>query len=225
MENLNEDLTRQLDLIPIKVLNTPITIIGAGAIGSFTAFALAKMGFGNLEVWDNDKVDIENMCCSLYSKKDVGHSKVTSLYNILMEFSGTPISYHKKFYEAGQFPGIVIMAVDSMQARKLIFDNHAKGAPHTKALIDCRMGAEHITMFTIDPNNKDDLKTYERSWFPDSKGVHEPCTAKATIYTANLIAGFACKVVKDLVTDNPYTRVLQYSVKDNAIEIHNKRTK
>ena len=31
-----QHLTRQLDLVPLHILDTPITVIGAGAIGSWT---------------------------------------------------------------------------------------------------------------------------------------------------------------------------------------------
>ena len=66
METRNEHLIRQFDLIPEDVLGEPITIIGVGAIGSWTTLALAKMGFQNLTVFDDDKVSIENMNSQFY---------------------------------------------------------------------------------------------------------------------------------------------------------------
>jgi tRNA A37 threonylcarbamoyladenosine dehydratase len=37
------DLTRQADIIPEHILKKQITIVGAGAVGSFTTLALAKI--------------------------------------------------------------------------------------------------------------------------------------------------------------------------------------
>ena len=45
MEIKNEHLTRQIDLIPTRVLNIPITVIGCGAIGGWTTLMLAKWAF------------------------------------------------------------------------------------------------------------------------------------------------------------------------------------
>ena len=72
IELKNQNLTRQLDLIPIAVLGTRITIIGAGAVGGWTSLALAKMGFSNITVFDYDVVEVENLNCQLYGPKHLG---------------------------------------------------------------------------------------------------------------------------------------------------------
>ena len=43
---------------------------------------------------------------------------------------------------------------------------------------------------------------FEKSWFSDDDAVQEKCTAKATIYTTLLAAGFIAKAVKDIATDS-----------------------
>ena len=45
---------RQLDLCPPDKLKFPITVIGAGAIGSAAVVTLAKMGCSNITVYDED---------------------------------------------------------------------------------------------------------------------------------------------------------------------------
>ena len=48
---------RQLDVLDQpRLATTPFTLIGAGAIGSFTAMALAKCGAENITVFDPDTV-------------------------------------------------------------------------------------------------------------------------------------------------------------------------
>ena len=54
---MSEYLVRQLDILPPEQTITPITIIGAGAIGSFVALSLAKMGFDDITVYDFDKIE------------------------------------------------------------------------------------------------------------------------------------------------------------------------
>lgn len=199
----SEFLTRQRDIIPTEVLDQSITIIGAGAIGGWTTLALAKMGFSDISVWDFDEVDTVNMNAQLYRYKDIGKPKVFALKEIVEDFTGVQITANNRPYEAGRFSGFVIAAVDSMKVRKLIWDQH-KGWPLTRCLIDPRMGAESALLFSVRPASIDDVTSYEKSFYSDEDAVQERCTAKATIYTANLLSGLVCKAVKDeLVSERP----------------------
>lgn len=210
-----EHLTRQLDLIPTSVLGEKITIIGAGAIGSFTALTLAKMGFVDISVWDFDEVSIENMNSQFYRRQDIGKPKVEALYGLICDFTETEIDCRKERYQGGMpLPGIVISAVDSMQARRLIWDTHKNRAPHTKRVIDPRMGAEVALMYVMDPNSKVDQATYEKTLYTDQEGLQERCTAKAVMYTATMLSGLVAKAVKDILVKEPYTRTAQWSIKD-----------
>lgn len=211
----NEHLTRQLDLIPMEVLSTPITVIGAGAVGSWTTLALAKMGFGDITVWDYDCVDTVNLNSQFYRVKDIGVPKVSALQGMVKEFTQVTISINLDRYEKGVFQGVVISAVDSMAVRKAIWDNHKDQAPFTKAIIDPRMGAESALLYVFDPMSGVDQQAYEKSLYGDSEALQERCTAKATIYTANLLSGLVCKAVKDLLTRPDYLQTAQWDIAAN----------
>src|ERR1017187_7892825 len=118
MELTNAHLTRQLDIIPIRVLGEPITIIGVGAGGSFATLMLAKMGFTRITVIDFDIVSVENMNSQFYRFKDIGQPKVTALQALVEDFTGVKITAVNDRYQGNVvFPGIVVSAVDSMAAR------------------------------------------------------------------------------------------------------------
>lgn len=208
-------LTRQMDIIPLSALGEQITIIGAGAIGGWTTLSLAKMGFGRITVFDHDEVGIENMNAQLYRFQDIGMPKVFALAGLIEDFTGVRINAIQGRYEKGVFPGIVISAVDSMEARKVIWQNHAGQAATTKAVIDPRMGAETALLYTMSPTSLQDCTEYPNSLYSDDQAVQERCTAKATVYTAGMIAGLVCKAVKNIVTGNPYPRTVQWSIKHN----------
>lgn len=220
----NQHLTRQMDLIPIEVLREPITIIGAGAVGSWTALALAKMGFGDITVFDHDVVDVENLNSQFYPHSAVGQLKVSALSDLVKSFTGIKITTHAMRYTVGTHPGIVIAAVDSMEARKLIWENHKGLGAGTRAIIDPRMGAEQALLYVMNPLSETDAESYEKSLYTDDEAVHERCTAKATIYTANLLSGLVCKAVKDLVTRPDYLRTAQWNIKENAFHAWRKTT-
>lgn len=211
MTDFSKTLTRQLDIIPISKLGTSISIIGAGAVGSWTSLALAKMGFINQTVWDYDTVEVENLANQFYPQMNIGFSKVIALQDMIEDFTGQKIKTVNDKYTGTTLPdAITIAAVDSMEVRKQIFEN-------TQGMfIDPRMGAETMHLYVFDPNNERDREAYTKSWYSDSEALHEACTAKATMYCANILAGLVAKAVKDIATGNKYTRVLRWDLNGSA---------
>lgn len=211
----HEHLTRQLDLIPLEVLSEKITVIGAGAIGGWVTLSLAKMGFDDITVFDFDKVDVVNLNSQFYRTKDIGRHKAAALQELVESFTDVKIKAFLTPYEKGIFPGIVISAVDSMEVRRTIWANHAGKSPFTKAIIDCRMGAEEGLLYVMKPMSKHDQKSYQKSLYSDAEAVQERCTAKSTIYCANMLSGLVVKAVKDLLTRPDYLRSAQWSIAEN----------
>lgn len=207
-------IMRQLEIIPPEKLGQQITIVGAGAIGSMTALSLAKMGFGNLTVFDMDRVEPENMNCQFFRHSDAGKPKVLALMDLIHDFTEFKITPREELYEKGVFPGIVISAVDNMKTRRAIWENHLK-SPHTQYVIDPRMGAETALLFCMNPNDEKDRASYEKSLYHDDDAVQERCTAKSTMYTASMLSGLVAKTVKDIVTNGKVCRTAQWAIADN----------
>lgn len=206
-------LTRQSDIIPSSVLNTPIVIIGAGAVGSHTTISLARMGFCNITLYDGDYVDDVNFNNQGFNLHQLGHNKAKAtaqnVYNAIgIEVTAIPEMF--KGMERVPINSIVIAAVDSMSARKLIYN-----VTDTTWFIDPRMAAEKAKLFVINRNRD---KSYEKSLHSDENSVRENCTAKATIYCASLLSGLVVKAVKDIVTDKPYTKNLFWDIENNQVE-------
>jgi len=207
-------LIRQADLISSDVLKAKINIIGAGAIGSFTALTLAKMGFTNITVWDDDEVSPENMNCQFFRTNDIDKPKTQALEEVIYEFTGTVISTNNVRVDRSVMlrGDITICAVDCMDSRNIILEQCC-----SKFLIDARMGAEYIMMYSVCMNSVEDIENYKKSLYSNAEAVQERCTAKSTMYTVNLIAGLIGKTVKDIMTDSPKTITgLDWSVKENS---------
>src|SRR3990167_2719305 len=221
IELTNVTLTRQADALPIELLVENITIVGAGAVGSFVTLALTKMGFQNVTVYDFDKVDTENLNAQCYRWSDVGRPKVDALKDVIKQFANVDINAKNQKYEHGTFPGIVISAVDSMAVRKLLWENHKECSPHTKIFIDGRMAIEFAMCYAMNPMSEKDIASYEKTLYSDDDAVQERCTNKAISFTSMLLGGFIAKVVKDFLTKTvPYSRVTQWSIKDNKQECY-----
>lgn len=212
----HQHISRQLDLVPPNILSTPVTIIGAGAIGSWTALALAKMGFTNLNVFDHDEVDIVNMSSQFYMHTSVGSKKAEALAELIQVFTDNTVKINAipEKWNGMKMRGIVVMAVDSMEVRKQIFEAH-KGHTPCDWLIDARMGAEVALLYTMNPNSTDDQRAYENTLYTDAEAVQERCTAKSTTYCALVLSGLVAKAVRDVLVRGKYMRNMTFSLKES----------
>lgn len=216
--------TRSQDLIRDEHLRMPIHIIGAGAIGSFTALALVKMGFTRINVMDNDVVSIENVGTQLYGEEVLASPKTEGLLEILgclgpsdAQISVEQVRYRNRVFENG----IVILAVDNMLTRRQAWEAHAAvgerlGSRVATWIIDPRMGAEQAQIYTMSPKSYVDRDVHPKSLYSDEDALQEPCTAAGTTYTAMLVAGQIAKNVKDIVTGVDYARTIFWNIKANT---------
>ena len=202
---------RQLDLLDLKLSSTPITIIGAGATGSFTALTLAKMGFSELTVFDLH-VEENNLPNQFYRTSDIGKPKVLALQEIIRDFEGIEIKARNEKYRGQRLSGIVICCVDSMDTRLLIW-NFVKMNTDIKLYIDLRMGTEVMQMFSVNPIDLSQCKDYEQTLFPSSEALPVRCTAKTIMYTVLSIASFLASQVKKFVMKEPISLQVVFDLK------------
>lgn len=212
-----ECFVRQHDILPLEVLkDTKVTVIGAGAIGSFTCMSLVKMGIGELEVYDHDTVELHNLPNQWYRMQDLERPKVDALAEALAAFGGNVTPKHAKF--VGQsVRGIVVSAVDSMDARVAIWRHLKKVGKGVELYVDARMGAEVGKIITVLPNVVSSVENYEKEeLYPSSEAVQAPCTAKATIYCAAGLSAFVAATIANHLCDRP-SRWLQVVDFRNAV--------
>ena len=63
-----------------KLLKSKCLIIGAGGLGCPVALYAAAAGFGSIEIWDNDNIELTNLNRQIAHKtKKVGYNKAISL--------------------------------------------------------------------------------------------------------------------------------------------------
>ena len=209
LTTLQQTLTRQLDLLPLDKLSTPITVIGAGAIGSWTTLALAKMGFFNITVWDFDTVSVENVNCQLYGIPHIDTPKVQALADIVNILSAVDIKPRPEYFKADLLQkGIVIMAVDSMKARAQIFNDLE--VTQVTLIIDARMGAEKALLYSVPMAFKQAKQNYKATLYSDENAEQVPCTAKATSDCATVLSGLVAGQVKSYLTEGPLLKNMAF---------------
>jgi hypothetical protein len=197
----NKVYRRQLDIIKPTELLFPITIIGAGGTGSWTAFALAKMGAYSLTVIDYDRVEEHNTPSQLYAVEDVGRDKVSALQEILLKFTGKPIipfsGKAQEYAGAGlPFGKVVICAVDSLEERKKLWEIIKPLLGGIDLYIDARMGGDQLRLLCVSPYNADSILKYQKKMESTAPADPTPCTARSVIYNTFLIGGMVASIVK-----------------------------
>jgi len=172
-----------------------VTIIGMGAIGSFTAITLAKMGIKNLNIYDFDKITPHNIPNQFYKIKQVGMSKVDAICYIIKEFSESDIFFGDKFTKDAKVNGdIVISLVDKMETRKIIFEKTRKlGIP----FIDARMGGEYLRVYAV--TDKKSENRYKETLYSDEKTEPLRCTERSIIFNPLIASGFISILVKKIL--------------------------
>lgn len=190
---------RQLDLIDPEVLsNMPIHIIGCGGIGSALALYASKMGAHTITLWDFDKFEIHNLPNQMCRVQDVGKGKADAVANIIMDFEDIEVDVRPEEFDGDVEPNaVVIMAVDSMESRREIWES-IKKLP-ISSIIDGRMGLTALNVYSVDPSSKAQVDYYEETLWDDEEVAEIPCTAKATIFTAGTIASIICGHLTKLV--------------------------
>ena len=194
---------RQLDIIDPAKLEVPIHVIGCGSVGSWTALTLAKMGATQLTLWDFDVVEEHNIPNQVYRPADVGRPKVEALAEIIGAMTGRAPSNRNRRFDGFADQGIVIVAVDAMDARIDLW--RALRDQPFDWLIDSRMGAEVARILTVNVVSLAGQRDYGRTLYRSSEALQEPCTARSTAYCATGLASFIAAKVAKLVTSRPFS--------------------
>ena len=213
--NVEERYSRQSGIIPGEKLNTlHATVIGTGAIGRNVAIQLASIGCQNLKIIDFDTVEESNVASQGFLETNIGVKKVDAVAAICKGINSninlTVIDgRYKRNMDVGD---IVFFCVDSMEIRTLIWENVKEKA---SLMIDGRMSAETLRVITIE--DKISAMHYPTTLFNDSEAFAGSCTAKTTIYCANIAAGYMVSSLAKWLREIPNDPDVLYNLISNEV--------
>ena len=190
------EFSRQDHIYDPKKQRHNIVIAGVGSLGSFICLNLAKMGFKNIKIIDYDIVEDHNLPNQFYRTSDLNKPKVEALKEMVKDFADVEITainekIDQEFLEKldVDLNTIFIMAVDSIETRKLIFDYYRDSGVK---MIDTRAGGEYYSIHFID--TEEQKEKYEKLFEVDT--VPTRCGEKTIIYTVLSIASEVCHLIK-----------------------------
>ncbi len=188
MNTAEERYSRQRDIVPPERLSAcKATVIGVGAIGRQVALQLTAIGAPWLQLLDFDMVEESNIASQGYLENDLGRPKVQATADLCQEINHQ-LEVHEindRFRRSVAIGNVVFVCVDSIEIRRLIWESVKD---RCSFFCDGRMSAEVLRILTAcDSASRDH---YPTTLFSAGDAYAGACTAKTTIYCANIAAGF-----------------------------------
>ena len=183
----DERYSRQHDIVPTeRIAECKATVIGVGAIGRQVALQLAAIGIPWLQLIDFDKVEWSNLASQGYLEGDMGKLKVNATLDLCWRINANSQIHAvpERFRRSMEVGNIVFCCVDRIDVRRMIWQ-----ATQDKVsfFADGRMSAEVLRILTAcDVQSR---KHYPTTLFRADEAFVGSCTAKTTIYCANIAAG------------------------------------
>ena len=183
----SERYSRQKEIVPPeRIAGCTATVIGVGAIGRQVALQLTAMGIPRLRLVDFDLVETSNLTSQGYLEEDLGKLKVEATaalcrhINSRTEITAIP----ERFRRSAEIGNAIFCCVDKIDVRRLIWQ--AVG-DQVSFYVDGRMSAEVLRVLTA--CDSESRQHYPRTLFRSEEAFAGACTAKTTIYCANVAAG------------------------------------
>lgn len=207
---------RHMELFNNEEFNTPVTIIGAGALGSWLALYLAKLGITNITVYDFDEVESHNIANQAFNIHDIGKTKTQALQDIIAVQTNNKITIKNEKYTNQRLTGIVFLMVDSMAERKRIWEKNIKMKSAVKLMVEARMGLNMGRIYNVIPIDLQQGRKYEETLYSDDESEVSACGASMTVVTtATTIAAMSARQLINFANqqemDNEIMIDLQYN--------------
>lgn len=209
---------RQLDIVPLDMLVFPLTILGVGHIGSNAAHEFASLGCPEITLYDDERVEGVNIPAGFFQDKDAGEGegggtfKVDAVQEAVhLFFPDCQIqTFQERFVGQRPLESVVVSGVDTMDARRTIWQWIHSNAVLVPLYIDGRTGGEIIEVHTVRPCYEEDIEWYEKTL--EHEGAPLPCGARSVGYAARIAAGLIASQFKKWLKEEEYFSTLRFNV-------------
>lgn len=208
--------TRYSEIIDPELLErSQVAVIGVGAIGRQVALQLAAMGVGNLLLIDPDIVNEVNLGPQGYAAFDIDKDKVTAIHEDCVTLNpdcnvvtNTCVAQESESLLESR---IIFCCVDCIEARKEIWELLSEEGS-AAFWCDGRMAAELCRVISINTRELGNAEYYESTLFSKDEAFNAPCTARSTIYCANIAAGIMVSQFVKHLRKFPLIRDVEFNI-------------
>jgi tRNA A37 threonylcarbamoyladenosine dehydratase len=208
--NLADRDLRQREIVPPQRLTAcQATVVGVGAIGRQVALQLAAMGTPWLQLIDPDIVEPVNLACQGYLEDDLGRSKVSATADLCQQVNhGLEVhEVGERFRRSLEVGSAVFCCVDAIGARRLIWQTVKD---RIEFWADGRMSAEVLRVLVA--CGAASRRHYPTTLFTADQAYTGACTARSTIFCANIAAGLMVAQLAKFLRRLPVDADLQFNL-------------
>lgn len=209
------DYKKQINLINVMEVKTPIHVIGCGALGSWIVFFLNKMGFDNVTVYDFDTVEEHNLPNQMFKEEDIGLKKVYAMEDIIQNFNYDDYRNYRFVTDkvgrkdVKKMEGIIFSAVDSMRTRELIYKGFREN-DKLEMFLDGRLSIYGYYTYAV---TKDSEFKYEDTLYSDEEAEVSACGVSQTaLPSAVMCASTMIMNMIEYLNGNPPEESIMISV-------------
>lgn len=194
-----------------EIQKQKVIIAGMGGIGSNLAFQVARMNPEAMFLYDNDTVETVNMSGQLFSRNDIGRTKVDAVAEKISSFTTTQHVYalNERYTSVSERGDIMMCGFDNMVARRVFFEAwlgyiESKSEEEKKhcLFLDGRLSIDTLQIFCITGNDIYNIKRYaEKHLFSDSEADETVCSMKQTTYLACMIGSLMTNLFTNFVAN------------------------
>lgn len=212
------DFTRQRDWFDPTSIESKLTVIGAGGIGSLFTVMAGKLGIGEITIYDGDNVEIHNLPNQFFDLVDIGKMKVTSLGDAVARYTIALVDEKPYKVESDtRLSGLVVSGVDSMSARKEIAAAVYANRFTIPRYWDARIGGEKIVIYSVNPKNPDEWRLFEKTLYSDEDAVDDPCTRRSVIDVMGHVGSHLLTGVREQLAGDTPDGFTYYNVGDKNL--------
>ncbi|MEX2389228.1 MAG: ThiF family adenylyltransferase [Phycisphaeraceae bacterium] len=215
---MTERNLRQRDIIPPdRLAACRATVIGVGAIGRQVALQLAAIGVPGLKLIDPQIVETVNLAAQGYLEADMGLPKAEATARLCARLNShidiDPVigRFRRSQPDLGN---VIFCCVDSIETRRLIW---AAVRDQVTLFVDGRMSAEAIRVLAA--ADEPTRRHYATTFFAGSEAFQGACTARSTIFTANIAAGLMIEQFTRHLRGIPLDADLQLNLLTSEISV------
>ncbi len=176
---------------PLSEISEDVHFIGVGGIGSVMLLPFVRMCAKRIHLWDPDVVEKHNLGYQhIYREEDLGRPKVEAAADYLRrQDPDVNLVLHQArvtHMHGHTLSGIVISGVDTMAARKQIWESVWYNG-NVLFYVDGRTGGPQLDCFLINPCESDQVDFYQGFLFPDKQAAQLPCGSRDDSDSAGIL--------------------------------------
>jgi len=195
---------KQLDFYDPSNNKAKVLVAGVGSVGSFTVYALAKMGVKDITIVDPDVVESTNLNVQVYGMNCSEQSrKVDALSEFVLKTCGIylrkyPVRINSEVaYIPRTFYDVFILAADEKGLGKWVIDNI-----DFDFLLAGTTGGEYSNLFSFPKSDKESIDYWLNILTMEIEP--RPCTQEGCIDMSFLISSHIVRAFRQWATSNRY---------------------